>query len=180
MRQVRTPPIPPPHAYKIATVLNYARRFDIPTFIETGTYLGDMVEATRRHFDHVWSIELGDDLYDAASRRFRAWPTVTIVHGNSAIALAEILAGLSGPCLFWLDGHFSGGITARGLLDTPIIAELDSVLQRSGLDDVLLIDDARLFGQGDYPTLDRLATMLAEHRRGWRFEVRGDIIRAHR
>ena len=180
MRELWTPPSPPPHAYKVATVLGYARRFDITTFVETGTYQGDMVEAARSHFGNIWSIELGDDLYEAASRRFQAWPTVTIVHGDSAVVLEEVLDGLLGPCLFWLDGHFSGGGTARGLLETPIIAELDSVLRRTGFDDVVLIDDARLFGQGNWPSIDRLTTIFTEHRPGWRFEVRGDIIRAHR
>jgi hypothetical protein len=87
---------------------------------------------------------------------------------------------VSGPCLFWLDGHFSAGVTARGDVDTPIVAELDSVLGRSGWNDVVLIDDARLFGQGDYPSLSWIQQRVADARPGWRFQVRDDIIRAHR
>lgn len=180
MRGFRSPPIPPPHAYKVATVLGYARRFEVPALIETGTYHGDMVEAVRPYFERVWSIELGDELHAAAARRFSAWPSVTIIHGDSGVVLRDLAAEVSGPCLFWLDGHFSAGVTARGDVDTPIVAELDSVLGRSGWNDVVLIDDARLFGQGDYPSLSWIQQRVADARPGWRFQVRDDIIRAHR
>jgi len=39
---------PPPHAYKQTTVKQYAKLFSTKTFVETGTYRGDMVEATKK------------------------------------------------------------------------------------------------------------------------------------
>jgi hypothetical protein len=138
-----------------------------------------MVAAVRPYFDRIWSIELGDALYEAASERFRPWPSVAIVHGDSGKVLPMVVAELSSPCIFWLDGHFSSGVTARGDSDTPIVAELECVLGRSGWNDVVLIDDARQFGQGDYPSLASVESMITEARPGWRFEVRDDIIRAH-
>ncbi len=173
------PPIPPPPEYKVAVILDYARRFHTPTLIETGTYLGDTVEAARGAFRHIWSIEIDDALFAAAVRRFAPHENVTIVHGDSAKVLPSILAGQSGPILFWLDGHFSGGITARGDQDTPIVAELEAVLARSGQDDVILIDDARDFGAGDYPSIAAVAAMVHARRPGWSFIVDGDIIRTH-
>jgi hypothetical protein len=82
--------------------------------------------------------------------------------------------------LFWLDGHYSGGITAKGPLDTPIVKELDSILNHSVTGHVILIDDARCFvGENDYPTIDELREILHTERPRWVFEVKDDIIRIH-
>lgn len=179
-RQWTHPPIPPPHAYKVLVVLEYARRFGTPALVETGTYLGEMVEGTRTLFQRVWSVELDDSLYRAAAERFRGLPHVSIIRGDSAEVLPRIVRDEPGPILFWLDGHWSGGITACGTLDTPIVAELETILDRPGEEDVILIDDAREFGQGDYPPLETIASMISQRHEGWHFEVRDDIIRAHR
>jgi hypothetical protein len=173
-------PIPPPHAYKESVVLQYARRFGSLVFIETGTLHGDMIEATRNGFQHLWSIELDTPLYEAAVKRFQAYPHVTIVNGDSAIALPELLPEVSGPILYWLDGHWSGGVTARGSMDTPLLAELTAIIARGNDRDVILIDDARLFGTGDYPTLKKVAAMLTRKWPDWIVEARDDIVRAHR
>jgi len=179
-RQWTAAPIPPPHDYKVQIVLGYARRFDTPTLIETGTYRGDMVEASRRHFQRIWSVELDVALSEAATARFRPYRNVTIVNGDSSQVLPRIVADQPGAILFWLDGHWSGGITARGPLDTPIVGELETVLERPGDNDVILIDDARMFGEGDYPPIEALSSMISTKRPEWHIEVRDDILRAHR
>jgi hypothetical protein len=172
--------IPPPHEYKESVVLTFASRFNLRLLIETGTLRGDMVEATRDAFQHIWSIELDDALYAAAAERFRAYPNVTIVHGDSATALPEIVRDQPEPILYWLDGHWSGGITARGSVDTPLLAELTAILGRGNGNDVILIDDARLFGTGDYPSLKHVASMVKDKQPGWKVEARDDIVRVHR
>lgn len=172
-------PIPPSSAFKSNTILEYARRFGTRTLVETGTYLGETIDACLGHFDHIWSIELDAPLFEAAVRRFRPWPHVTIVNGDSREVLSGVLAKIEGPILFWLDAHYSGGITARGLSDTPIGHELAAILDRSSSDDVILIDDARDFGHGDYPRIDAIAELIALRRPGWHFEIRDDIMRAH-
>ena len=174
------PTIPPPHAYKESVVLTYASRFGLRLFIETGTLRGDMVEATRDAFQHVWSIELDQALCDAAAERFRAYPQVSIVQGDSATTLPEIVKDQTEPILYWLDGHWSGGVTARGSLDTPLLAELTTVLARGNANDVILIDDARLFGTGDYPSVKEVASMVAARQPTWKVEARDDIVRVHR
>jgi hypothetical protein len=58
---------PPPHVIKQRAIKSYARRFGLSVFVETGTYLGDMVEAVRPHFKKIYSIELSEEL--AAPRR---------------------------------------------------------------------------------------------------------------
>jgi hypothetical protein len=47
--------------------------------------------------------------------------------GLSEEVLPFLLPTLSGDINFWLDGHFSGGITHKGPQDTPILDELVSI-----------------------------------------------------
>ena len=96
--------------------------------METGTYYGDMIAAMMPQFDAIYSIELSDELYDRARRRFRGSDKVTLIHGDSAVELAAIVRGLDRPALFWLDGHYSGGETAKGATETPVLAELEQIL----------------------------------------------------
>ena len=45
---------------------------------------------------------------------------------------------------------------------------------------MILIDDARLFGTGDYPSLKQVAAMVAARQPAWKVEARDDIVRVHR
>ncbi len=158
--EARGRPAPPPHAVKQRNALDLARRHGARTFVETGTFRGDMVEVVRAHFDVVYSIELDAALHDAAKRRFAGCDEVRLLRGDSALVLGELVPTLQGPCLFWLDGHYSGGETARSDKDTPIVAELRHVAAHPERGHVVLIDDARLFnGENDYPTLDEMRTL---------------------
>jgi hypothetical protein len=173
-------PVPPPDSVKQITVLRYAKAFRLRTFVETGTFMGAMVEAVRTTFHRVVSIELDPALSRRARERFASFPHVTVLEGDSARLLPQVLAGLNEPALFWLDAHFSGGATAKGDLETPIIQELDGILNHAVRDHVILIDDARCFvGANDYPTVDSVRTTVLSRRPGWTFEVRDDIIRIH-
>ena len=89
-----------------------------------------------------------------------------------------MLTKLSAPALFWLDGHYSGGATARAELDTPVIAELRAILGHPVKGHVLLIDDAREFvGANGYPTLAAVEEMIRAADPGASYDVRDDIIR---
>ncbi len=171
---------PAPRVVKQALIRRFARATGIRTFIETGTFFGDMVEAVQGEFSRVYSIELEPALCRRAAERFKALSHVTIVEGDSSTALVGILGGLDERCLLWLDGHYSGGVTARGTSDTPIRAELARVLSHPVRDHVVLIDDARLFGSGDYPTIDELAAGVRTARPEWSVAVEDDIIRIGR
>lgn len=169
---------PPPHLLKQGIVRSYARRHNLRTLIETGTYQGSMVAALERDFDRIVSIEVDETLCRKAEHRFAGSATVTIVRGDSMHALPTLLERLTEPALFWLDGHFSGGETSRGLLDTPIVHEVECVLKHAIRGHAVLIDDARLFvGTHDYPTLEALRTQVAGLRPDLNVEVAHDIIR---
>ncbi len=173
-------PVPPPHLVKERVIKEYAKRYSIDALIETGTYLGFMVDATRTTFKRIISIELDPDLYAQAQHKFKPYPHITILQGDSSEILPNVMADIKQPCLFWFDGHYSAGITARGTLSTPIMQELKCVLSHSVDKHVMLIDDARLFdGSNDYPRIEELKTFVASKCPDWNFETKDDIIRVH-
>lgn len=171
-------PVPPPHLQKQKILRQYARRYRLRNLVETGTYLGDMVEAMKGDFAHIISIELSPMLHEKARQRFAGQPNVELVQGDSGPAMTTIMQGLTTPTLFWLDGHFSGDITAQGPLDTPILQELDAILAAPDRRHVILIDDARCFGTDPaYPTPASLDAYIRARRPGVNIETQDDVIR---
>ena len=174
-------PVPPPQVVKISTIRQYANALKPSVFIETGTLKGDTLAAVREAFDHSYSIELSDYYYKFATERFRGDARVSLVQGDSGQELGRILSTLTTSCLFWLDGHYSEGNTARGSKDTPVLEELGHIFKHTCREHVVLIDDARCFtGTNDYPSLDALRKLIAVHRPEWEFKVSHDVIRIHR
>lgn len=171
-----------PHRVKQKVLLGYAARFSISTLVETGTYLGFMVSAIKRYFRQIYSIELDEDLYRRAKSKFVRFRHIHFLRGDSAQVLPGVLDRIQGPCLFWLDAHYSGGITARGDLETPIVQEMRQVLSHpQAAQHVILIDDARNFvGTNDYPTLQQVENMVRTMCPSSDMTVKDDIIRIHR
>jgi hypothetical protein len=173
-------PSPPPHIVKEELIRDYAKTFNTHTLIETGTYLGDMVHAMRKSFSRILSFELDEKLARDAQKRFAGDHHIEIIQGDSGKLLGDYLAKINEPCLFWLDGHYSGGVTAKGALETPIKNELGFIFTHAVDRHVVLIDDARCFtGENDYPTLDELQNFVAERKPNHKFSMEHDVIRIH-
>lgn len=169
-------PLPPPHIVKQMAIDEYRKKFQLEMLVETGTYLGEMVEAQRKNFKKIYSIELSEKLFTRAKKRFRDFPHITILQGDSGDVLNKLIGEIDRPALFWLDGHYSGGITAHGNKECPVPEELNAIL-KSKIDHVILIDDARLFnGTHDYPTIDEIKKMLNETG-NYLIDINSDIIR---
>jgi hypothetical protein len=171
-------PNPPPHLIKQQVLREYAQQYGLEILVETGTYRGDMVQAMKNSFKKVYSIELSDRLFEAARRRFHGQEKVEIIHGDSGIELAKLIPRLDRPTLFWLDGHYSAGITARGATDTPIFEELDHIFNSAMKNYAIVIDDARLFGADPgYPTMEQLRQFINGKLPGGGIRVDSDSIR---
>lgn len=146
-------PVPPPHIVKAAFLKKLAEKKELNIFVETGTYMGDMIDELKYNFEFIYSIELYKPLYSRAKKIFSKYQYIKILSGNSSLKIKAILRDIKQPALFWLDAHYSGDGTARASKNTPIIKELEAIAQ-SSLPHVVVIDDARLFnGQSDYPTI---------------------------
>lgn len=173
--------LPPPHEYKQHTVQKYAKAKSLNTLIETGTFKGNMVEALLYRFKKIISIELDQELYKEAKEKFRNKSHVVILNGDSSLILPKVLKDLEERALFWLDGHYSEGETAKGELETPIMSELKSIFGHGVKDHVVLIDDARLFnGTHDYPTIDFLEGYVNKVDKSLKFYIKNDIIRIYK
>ncbi len=176
---LRGRPSPPPPIIKRRIVKDFRRRFGLKVFVETGTYLGDMVDAVKSQFKEIYSIELSEALYQRALSRFSNDPHVHLLMGDSGSVLPLVLDSISEPCLFWLDGHYSGGFTAQGELDYPVLKELSHIRNHPIKSHVILIDDARTFiGEGAVPSRDEVVRALKDINPDYNVKVENDIIRA--
>jgi len=172
-------PIPTPHVVKQRAIADYGRRAGARVLIETGTYVGDMLQAQRDHFGELYSIELSPEYAARAMERFAGDTHIHIVQGDSADVLSSILSRVSERCVFWLDGHYSGGNTARGELEYPVLRELAQIAEHGVRDHVILIDDARMFvGDVHAPSKAAVADAIRAINPNYVIEDRDDIIRA--
>ncbi|MDR2286698.1 MAG: hypothetical protein LBE04_04380 [Prevotellaceae bacterium] len=170
-------PVPPPHKIKQMTIDKYQKENLIHVFVETGTYLGAMVDAQLNNFQNIYSIELSEELYQRALKRFKKQPKVKLIQGDSGKVLQTLILQINERAIFWLDGHYSAGITAKGDVECPIYEELKAIF-KSPLNHILLIDDARCFsGQGDYPSIQDLSEYIISQRSTAHIKVEDDIIR---
>jgi len=130
--------------------VNTFSRYPNPFFIETGSYYGDSIQqALDLGFKKVISFELSPKLAQSCKTRFENDDRVKIIEGDSGKILGDILSLVHEPVTFWLDGHFSGGETARGDEDSPILKELEHIknwMKEKGLSPTILIDDMRCWG----------------------------------
>jgi len=171
------PTVPPPHVVKVRAVLEYARRFRISVLVETGTIEGEMARKCAGSFRRIETIELDRGLAAAAARKLARHRHIRVIPGDSAESLATVLATLDRPALFWLDAHYSGDGTAMGETETPLLGEIDAIAASPARGHVVLIDDARLLGTGDYPTAEALRAALRRLDPSGSFEIREDIVR---
>lgn len=167
-----------PHLYKQQMIKDFSKKYQLSVLIETGTYLGEMVYAMQNQFTKIYSIELAHTIFERAKKRFAKYSNVTILEGDSESVLPKLISEISNPTLFWLDGHYSGGETARANQDTPVFSEVRLILENMKQPFTILIDDARLFvGKDGYPTIDELNNLVAEKNPGLKLEIKKDIIR---
>ena len=169
--------VPVPHHVKENTIKEIARKYSLKIFVETGTYMGTMVESLQDEFDSIISIELSEKLAARAKMKFKSISHIVIIQGDSGEKVSEFLAKLKKPTLFWLDGHYSGGVTAKAEIETPILKEVENILNDTEKRHAVLIDDARLFnGTRDYPTHEELKQFVSKFTENYSYEVRNDII----
>lgn len=169
--------LPLPPYIKRSIILRYALDHHCKTFVETGTQYGDTPWLFRNRFETIYTIELSPTLARMARKRFKHCSHIKLVEGNSGDKLAELLPMLQSKTLFWLDGHYSAGLTACGATNCPIYGELESIAQLCKVPCVILIDDARCFGHDkDYPSLQELEDFVRVAFPQYETRVSNDIV----
>jgi hypothetical protein len=144
---------------------NTFQKFPNEYFVETGTYLGEgVLLALNAGFKHVYSIELSPDLYKNCLKKFQNSSRVKLFLGSSENLLENVIRNINKPITFWLDAHYSGGNTAKGIEFSPIMKELEIIKNHPIKTHTILIDDVRCMGgQGfDFVTLDQIINKILE------------------
>lgn len=128
-------------------------------FVETGSYVGDGIQmAIDVGFPQIYSIELQESLYENCYIRFISSPQVKLFLGDSSDQLSLFLQEIDAPATFWLDGHYSGGFTGKGISNTPLLKEIEQIAEHPIKTHTILIDDIRQFGtyHMDFITLEEV------------------------
>lgn len=177
---VKNKPLPVPHNIKVKTISDYAKSLQTQILVETGTYLGQTVDDLKNTFDKIYSIELDKTLYQKANKTFSKNKNVKIIQGDSADILPKLIDCIETRSLFWLDAHYSGGITAKGSKETPILKELQAISDSKIKGHVILIDDAREFtGSDDYPSIKKLKDFVTKKFPNYKVVIKNDIIQIY-
>ena len=113
-------------------------------FVETGTFKGTTAVWASQFFDNVATIEMSEPIYQETRNRHQHITNIEFFLGHTVERLKQILSNLNGPTIFWLDAHWSGANTYGINDECPLIEEI-RIINDSGIDSIILIDDARLF-----------------------------------
>jgi len=163
-----------PNLVKHRTLTKFGREYGLQVMVETGTNLGNMINAQKDHFREIYSIELDEWLAARARRKFANNPNIHLFQGDSGEVLPTIIPAIKERCLFWLDAHW-------GNISAPIKQELECIYRHPVRDHVLLIDDARWFdGRNDYLSVEELRQHASREYPGSVVEVEDDIVRIYR
>lgn len=111
--------------------------------VEGGTYLGETAKSLSEIFEQVYTIENSDQMFVQAQENIAGIGNISLLKGDTRAHLPEILM-TEDNILFWLDAHWSGGVTYGEQDECPLIDELGTIFQSEKIC-AILIDDARLF-----------------------------------
>jgi len=67
--------------------------------------------------------------------------------GDSATELGKIVQSVTGHSIFFLDGHWSGDNTGKGIKDCPLLEEINHIKTHHKGSAIIIIDDVRIFGK---------------------------------
>lgn len=166
---------PAPQNVKESVLLKYSLLNT--QWIETGTYLGHTTQFLAKMAPKVYTVEPSEQLHKKAKQALKSIPQIECILGTSEDVFPDLLPKLNGNCNFWLDGHFSAGVTFKGKSVCPVMEELAAIgenLPRLG-EVVIFIDDVRLFcdiadRDPEYPSIDALAKWAIEKNLAWTIE----------
>ena len=168
-----------PHNIKLRMLCQQLRRLKPAIFVETGTYFGDTLAGVKDLCERAISIEVEPNLYARARARFANCPNVELLCGDVLDLLPRVLASLNDAAVFWLDAHYSGGVTGCGMVEDPILESLALLGQGANPGHRILIDDARAFdGNNGRPDLVQVLRAVKRLDSRYVLRIQNDIITA--
>ena len=145
----------------IHNVSDYIKKYDLKNFIETGTGIGTGLSfAAQNSFKNLYSIEIMKELFVENYEKFECDDRITLLNNDSIKGLELIIENQmdDSPCLFWLDAHFPGADFGIGnyednyeaKIKIPLEEELKLIAEKRDGNDVLIIDDLRIYEDNNY------------------------------
>ena len=155
------------------------KEYNCEYFFETGTWKGDGVAyASGFPFKKIYSSEIIPEIAERARKRFAGNSKVEILEGNSTDVFKVKLPEIKGNCIFWLDAHFPGaeeGINQYNAFEDeqiklPLEEEINQIRSlRKEFNDVILIDDLRIYQDGPFDSGNLPDGILPPKRRTTQF-----------
>jgi hypothetical protein len=124
-------------------------------FIETGTLNGCTIFSLEPYFNKLYTIEFSEKYYINTKNKYSG-NKINFILGDSAVVFETLLPNITDNCIFFLDGHWSGGDTGHSNKDCPLCEEITHINNLFTNDAIIVIDDFRLFG------LNKLSGKLGE------------------
>lgn len=150
------------HGIPSKLALDMKKKYNLVTFVETGTLVGKTAEWAASRFTNVYTIELSYNWFIMAKVYLRGFKNVQLLHGRSQTVLKDLAPRLRYPTLFWLDAHWSRDLGYPRIEPSvcPVLEEIEHI-SKSELAHVILVDDFRLFGtERGWPTKDKVKRAL--------------------
>ena len=158
-------------------------------FVETGTYIGSTASWASNFFKKVVTIDISEELYAQTKKKYKDIQNIQFLFGNSVDLLTGIITQLNSiliddeKILFWLDAHYSGGITGGKNIKCPLLKELELILTLN-FNSIILIDDARFIlcpspeknTISAMPSYDEVLNVLNFHNKRYTFIWRDIVV----
>lgn len=147
--------VQPQHLHKSLLAAALGLQAGKKYFVETGTYIGQSLYKVSGLFERLWSVEASEELHTAALALFTAKgvEAVELSHGSSVEMLRQLPPNVAQDAVFFLDAHYSHGITSEEYGRCPVLDEIAIILESSPTA-LVVVDDLRtMSGLHGYPTL---------------------------
>jgi hypothetical protein len=120
-------------SYILNQIQELIKKYNIQTFIETGTNTAKTTVVAADMFKTVHTIELNEEFYLNCKEKLSKYKNVTIHNGSSEKILNEILPNINNRIMFFLDAHWN--------TYCPILDELEVIYQNNKNDSIIVIHD---------------------------------------
>jgi hypothetical protein len=140
----------------------YIEKYNLNTFVETGTYKGDgVMYANQFNFQKIFSIEVISEFYEECVNKFSNNKKINLINLDSLIGLDTVLKKLNkkDKVLFWLDAHlpnfykkdYGNDYKNNKNLLIPLEEELKIISSHENYKNyVFIIDDLRIYEKGNF------------------------------
>ena len=144
-------------------------KLNLKTAIEAGTYLGGSAIELAKIFETVYTIEKSEEIFEIGKKNLMNIRNISHIKGDTREVIENLIGG-NDMVLFWIDSHWSGGLTYGKDDECPLIDELRTIFSKTYKSAAIMVDDARLFmapppypnNERNWPTLKEISSEVPE------------------